>query len=129
MRELHAYAGAERPAADVQQRVAPCVIHRVTHGATHCVTHRVTHRVTYRVTQRVTHRARPWVTHCPGPCADVAAAKPPARHATARCAQRNPLPFEWRTAPSRLKRRALTFPRAVHVRGEASRTPRAPGHA
>jgi hypothetical protein len=44
-------------------------------------------------------------------------------------AQRRSLPLSLRRTPGRPKGGALTSSRAVHVRGEASRTPRAPCHA
>jgi len=51
------------------------------------------------------------------------------RSCLTRGAQRRSLPLSLRRTPGRPKGGALTSSRAVHVRGEASRTPRAPRHA
>ena len=44
------------------------------------------------------------------------------RHCAGRCAQRHPLPFEWRAAPSRLKQRALTEVLNLSINDTMSRT-------
>jgi hypothetical protein len=50
-------------------------------------------------------------------------------HGRTRAAQRHPWLLQLRRPPGRPKGGALTSSRAVHVRGEASRTPHARPHA
>jgi hypothetical protein len=64
-----------------------------------------------------------WTKEIPGLQGHVA-------HFWSRCgAQRRSLPSPLRRTPGRPKGGALTSSRAVHARGEASHTPRAPRHA